>query len=687
MGCFAKLKPMRTSAKDSKTGCCTITKVLAFYVFGCTACRKARKKAPKETRQQFYGGWKHEIEMGTNIPLTPRQSNEPRPRPARPHGAEGVVNVQRWDEKKEEALSRVSRLPKRMRVTRSPVLRGLSEPEQKGDRKSTMQNSPSTNLISTSLGTSTPEERNWMFLPPEAAGHMRSIKQRGHTWLTKQDEIGKWEKAPRNPDAARVEAERKEKDYNGTEKWNIREIGLVTQNAFREGTKKLEAFCKEKLEPSSIDQAAARATQEQLKVPELPARGDSIKLMAVTSRLRMNSRSASPRPPPPATWAPMTAATNESSGSVTTADTSPHSISPSTARSTPLRRDSEDTAKTGSTDLTIPDDPPWLKEASETPLPMTPVTELPTQCSGIPKMTLGDYFPILKIPLSELPAKESEISDAPISNSSLPDLPNDNHPAVATSFMNILRNSKYVYKPHLAWEEWRAQKRNAAGCQHMVLGQFGEEGPAYIATSTRTPKNVTSMFREGPSRQEEYTNPIVQKPDGTIGPIQDLKPRNDTTAKTTTTTIGKSTIFSRKTSEKKLKSDVSKKGKGKGKATVFDGEEVHWFTGDIKPYNWEPWKKSDDKCDDDNKSVAKSSVVSLASVTLVLSETEGGVGGSGAKGTEQYEMVKKGLKEWGKDDYERAKKGWGPEELERAKMIERMEKAERERMEKEAKWT
>ena len=686
MGCFAKIKPLRTSAKDSKTGCCTIVKVMAFYVFGCSGCRKARKRVPKDIRKRFTAAWKHEIDLGTKVPLTPVESREPRPRLAEVQSASESVDSKVWDKSTQKYPSRVSRPPKTVKTASKRESNSNAGSMEKAVRKNNMNDSCDSNAHSLTLNNSTPKEREWMFLAPEPASCRRAIRQHGHTWLTKEDDTGVREQVPRNHTAraARVEAERREKESNGREKWDIRERVVLDGDYFCR-TNIWEAFCMEKLEPSAEDPVLAET--EPGNVPEdyvmrsVPEKGDTIELPNSGSVPKVRSRNTSPHPPPLPIW-PVTSAF---SGTLETISSSPDSTSLS-------RRDSGDTTETSTTNLTIPDDSPWLKEAIESPLPPTPGIQSPVMGPSMVDMKLADYFPILTLPTSDLPGlkalnSEPQIPDCPVLESPVTDVSTETR-----TLMELVKNGKYAHKPYLAWEEWRAQKRStllASEEQQVVLREFGEQGPMYLPSPPIEPKRPVSVSRDWQAWSQPEKKPEVQQADLTLASSLEAE------VVETAAEEGEKVVF------KLSKKLTRRKGKGKDKAKEVDGWEISpmigfmCFRGDclweeeVKGSLWQlGWAGA-----------PNASLISVKSLVEELCAADGGVGASCGRGTEEYDRRKEGLGDWGQEEWEKKKKLLdavisealesvkGTREYQRAREYERIMKAEEERRERESKWT
>ena len=669
MGCFAKIKPLRTSAKDSKTGCCTIVKVMAFYVFGCSGCRKARKKVPKDIRRRFAAAWKHEIELGTKVPLTPVEPREPRPRLAEVQNAGERIDSKVWDENTQKYLSHASRPPK---FTKAASKRGFSDPMEKALRRNSMLDPPDSNAHPLTLNKSTPEEREWMFQAPETASHMRAIRQQGYTWFTKSDDARAREQVSRNHTArvAREEAERREKESNGREKWNIRERVVLDGNYFR-GTNIWEAFCMEKLEPSLQDPVLAAASgnaPEDNVMRSIPEKKDAIESANIGSAHKARSRNTSPYPPPLPVW-PVASASTGTFGTIssTSPDSSPR-----------FRRDSGDTTET---DLTIPDDSPWLLEAMDSPLPVTPVTPYPLLGPSVANMTLADYFPILTLSISDLPQSKATIPDQNIPDYPVPESPVTDLSAETMTLMELLKNGKYAYRPHLAWEHWRAQRRSALLAseeQQVVLKEFGEQGPTYLPSPPIEPKRSASVIRDWRPWPQPEKKLEVQQADLTLASSHEAE------VVETVAEEEEKAVF-------KLSSKLKKrKRKGKGKAKEVDGWEISPMTGVIR-FRGDRSREGD----------VEEPLWQLNRASLVeeLSAADGGVGASCGRGTEEYERRKKGLGSWEPEEWEKQKKALdiviaeglknvkGTKEYQRAREYERIMKAEKERRERESKWT
>jgi len=741
MGCFAKIKPLRTSAKDSKTGCCTIVKVMAFYVFGCSGCRKARKKVPKDIRRRFAAAWKHEIELGTKVPLTPVEPREPRPRLAEVQNAGERIDSKVWDENTQKYLSHASRPPK---FTKAASKRGFSDPMEKALRRNSMLDPPDSNAHPLTLNKSTPEEREWMFQAPETASHMRAIRQQGYTWFTKSDDARAREQVSRNHTArvAREEAERREKESNGREKWNIRERVVLDGNYFR-GTNIWEAFCMEKLEPSLQDPVLAAASgnaPEDNVMRSIPEKKDAIESANIGSAHKARSRNTSPHPPPLPMW-PVASASTGTFGAISSTspdssprfrrdsggttdnvmrsipekkdaiesanigsahkarsrNTSPHppplpvwpvasastgtfgTISSTSPDSSPrFRRDSGDTTET---DLTIPDDSPWLLEAMDSPLPVTPVTPYPLLGPSVANMTLADYFPILTLSISDLPQSKATIPDQNIPDYPVPESPVTDLSAETMTLMELLKNGKYAYRPHLAWEHWRAQRRSALLAseeQQVVLKEFGEQGPTYLPSPPIEPKRSASVIRDWRPWPQPEKKLEVQQADLTLASSHEAE------VVETVAEEEEKAVF-------KLSSKLKKrKRKGKGKAKEVDGWEISPMTGVIR-FRGDRSREGD----------VEEPLWQLNRASLVeeLSAADGGVGASCGRGTEEYERRKKGLGSWEPEEWEKQKKALdiviaeglknvkGTKEYQRAREYERIMKAEKERRERESKWT
>ncbi|KAF8430285.1 hypothetical protein EV426DRAFT_570457 [Tirmania nivea] len=682
MGCFAKIKPLRTSAKDSKTGCCTIVKVMAFYVFGCSGCRKARKKVPKDIRKRFAAAWKHEIELGTKVPLTPVESRETQPRLVKNQNACERLDSSIWNENTQKYLSRTSHPPKVIDAASKREFKDNADPAEKTIRKNSMLDSPDSNAHSLTLNNSTPEQREWMFLAPESVSHMRAIRQQGHTWFTKEDDTGSREQVSRNHTAraAREEAGRREKESNGREKWNIRERVVLDGDYFR-GTNIWEAFCMEKLEPSRQDlalmEAAAENILEDNVMRSVSEKRDAIEPANIESARRANT---SPQPPPLPVW-PMT------SGSSDTLETI--GLSPdSTSR---FRRDSGDTTETSATDLTIPDDSPWLKEAMESPLPATPMAQSPILGPSVANMTLEDYFPILALPISDLPGSKAIISDANIPDCSVPESPVTDLSAETKTLMELLRNSKNAYKPHLAWEQWRALRRSALLAseeQQVVLKEFGEQGPMYLPSPPIGSKRSASVFRDWRPWSQPEKKLEVQQADLTLATSYEADVE-------TVAEEREKVIF-------KLSNKLTgRKGKGKGQAKEVDGWEVSPMVGFMCFRGDRPWEDEakEPLSQLDRARASSASFISMERFVEELSTADGGVGASCGRGTEEYKRRKEGLDGWEPQEWENKKKALdaviaealknvkGTKEYQRAREYERIMKAEKERKERESKWT
>ncbi|RPB27881.1 hypothetical protein L211DRAFT_471489 [Terfezia boudieri ATCC MYA-4762] len=677
MGCFAKIKPLRTSAKDSKTGCCTIVKVMAFYIFGCSGCRKARKKVPKAIRRRFAASWQHEIELGTQLPLTPVESREPRPRLAEVQNAVERIDSKIWNENTQKYLSRSSRPPKAMKAAFKRESNDHAGPMEKAIRKNNVVDSPDSNAHSLTLNNSTPEEREWMFLAPESASHMRAIRQHGYTWFTKEGGRGAPEQVSRNQTAraAREEVEQREKESNGREKWNIRERVVLDGDYFR-GTNVWEAFCMEKPEPSAQDPVLAEPAPENARednIRSVPEKENTVEPANIRNARKARNRSTSPHPPPLPVWPVASAST----GTLVTVSSS----SDSTPR---FRRDSGDTTET---ELTIPGDSPLLKEAMESPLPVTPMTQSPILGPSVATMTLADYFPILTLPISDLPRSKATISDQKFPDSPVPESPVTRLSAETMTLMELLRNGKYAYKSHLAWEQWRAQRRSvllSSEEQQVVLKEFGEQGPTYLPLPPIEPKRSTSVIRDWRPWSQPEKKLEVQKADLSLASSHEAEVV-EIVAEEEEKAVSK---LSRKLTRRKRK--VKGKAKEVGEWEISPMIGFTRFRGDR---SWEGeaeiplWQLN------------RANLVSVEYLVEELSVANGGVGASCGRGTEEYERRKEGLGSWEPEEWEKKKKALdaviaeglrnvkGTREYQRAREYERIMKAEKERRERESKWT
>ena len=678
MGCFAKIKPLRASAKDSKTGCCTMVKVMAFYTFGCSGCRKARKKVPKDIRGRFAAAWKHEVELGTKAPLTPVESREPWPHPAEVQRAGEKVDSKIWDENTQKYLPWTSRPPKVVKATSKREFSDYSDPMKGAVRKNYTLHSPDSNAHSLALKNSTPEEREWMFLAPESARHMRAIRQHGYTWFMKEGDTGVREQVSRGhaARAAREEAEQREKESNGRERWEVRERVVLDGDYFR-GTNIWEAFCLEKLEPSAQDPVSAETAlgnaPEDNVMRSVSEERHAVELASIESVRKERSRSSSPHPPPLPVW-PVASA---SSGTLETISSSPDS----TPR---FRRHSGDTTETRNTDLTTPDDSPWLKEAMESPLPATPMTSSPALLPSTANMTLADYFPILAHPASDLSASipDPKVPDCPILESPVTDLS-----AETMTLMDLLQSSKYAYKPHLAWEQWRAQRRSAllvSEKQQVVLKEFGEKGPTYLPPPIEL-KRSASVFRDWRPWPQSEKKPEVQQVGLTLSSSHQAE-------------VAETIAEEGKAISKPPKKLMGQKVEGKGKAKEFAGWEVSSMVGFMRFRDDCLWR-DEGEAPFWQRDWTRASLISVESLMGELSAADGGVGASCGRGTEEYERRKEGLGEWEPGEWEKKKKALdsviaeglknakGTREYERAREYERIMKAEKERRERESKWT
>ena len=447
MGSFRKFKLTRTSAEDSDTSCCTIVKVLSFYVFGCTPYRKARKKAPRQVRQRYLASWQREIELGTG-PLSPTATQLSCARLAQsichenivfeksvvPHSRDGFPS----DAIPNSGFRRIG-LPAKVvsRVRRAP----LNPSKKLYTRKENIQDCPLPNAQSVNLAQTTAEQRQWMFLPPESPEHMRRMRQQGHTWL----EIGEADirsigarfqtgltrvKLGRNQEARAlwVEAEKREQRSNGTEIWRVREVVELRKDGIWHRTNRWELYCANRTDNFSTDWVAFGGVEEK----------ENMKLASLATP--QNSENLYPLPPLPPDW-------HTSSVSVSATARGPSPVDSISSFATPVSRDSMTTMETGSTGITIPDDPEWLKEAVTSPLPLTP--------------------------------QITTVSAAP---------PSGVNPATIST-------TKLLLKPILKWDDWRPRKRSvmhAAGQPDIVLMEL-EQGSKYI--SKIGPK-TTSSWKE-----------------------------------------------------------------------------------------------------------------------------------------------------------------------------------------------
>lgn len=439
MGRFRKFKPTRTSAEDSDTSCCTIVKVLSFYIFGCTPyrkARKARKKAPIQVRQKYLASWQREIELGTG-PLTPTATQLPCARLSQsncpenivfkpsvvPHSRDGFSS----DSMPKSKPQRIS-LPAKIvsRVRRAP----LNPPKKYSMREENMQDCPLPNAPSLSLAQSTAEERQWMFLPPEAPEHMRRMRQRGHTWLDIeevgirsigarfQNGLNTRVKVGRNPEARALwaEAERREQRSNGMEVWRVREVIELRKDGILYKTNRWELYCENKVDNFSTNGVTFGDAEKELGSFATPSK----------------CKNVHPLPPLPPDWHTSSLSV---SASVSVTARGPSPVDSISSFATPMSRDSMTTTETGSTGITIPDDPEWLKEAVTSPLPLTP--QITTACA----------------------APQSSVSSATIST------------------------TKLLLKPTLKWGDWRPRKRSVmhAGEQPDIVLIELDQGSKYIS--------------------------------------------------------------------------------------------------------------------------------------------------------------------------------------------------------------
>ena len=473
MGRFRKFKLTRTSAEDSDTSCCTIAKVLSFYIFGCTPYRKARKKAPRQVRQRYLASWQREIELGTG-PLTPTVTQLPCARLAQLNCRENTVFEQTVVPYSHDGFpsdsmpnSNFRRIELPAKVVRKVRHAPLNLPKELCVYEKNMQDYLLPNTRSLNLAQSSAEECQWMFLPPESPEHMRRMRQQGHTWLdieevdTRsisvrfQNGLKTRTKVCRNPEARAlwVEAERREQRSNGMEVWRVREVMELQKDGVFYRTNRWELYCANRADNFSTDWMAFGDVKEKeiMELGSLP-----------TSQRCENLH---PLPPLPPDWH-----TSSASASVSVTARGPSPVNSISSFATPMSRDSMTTMETGSTGVTIPDDLEWLKEAVTSPLPLTPQ----------------------------------------ITTSSAPP-PSGKYPATISTTMLLL-------KPTLKWDEWRPRKKSvmhAAGQPDIMLMEL-EQGSKYI--SRIGPKAVSSWKEWVPwpevARQVACSKNLVEKEKG-----------------------------------------------------------------------------------------------------------------------------------------------------------------------------